>query len=466
MNRTLKSRLLIGLLASLGILLLVGCTIVYGLQRELLYGDFDRRLHMAFQSVMPQVVAQSFLKKTTVEQPIPGLTSFMLRHAQDGTILAHYRADLLDPSLGDDLQIGEMVAVDFTFTDGRPARAVVSKRRIPPLPDGAMIPGLPSPPGTLIVCLADHTLNLHAALRTRALTIGLTGFIAMVCITATVVWVVHRALRPLQPLGQQIASLQIDELDNPIRIPGLPGEIVPVVDRLNELLRRLHESFHREKSFTTNAAHELLTPVAGIRSTLEVTLSRERTSTQYVQALETCLDVVTGLERLVDNLLELSRLDSGQFTPSLSTVELWCVAERQWNAVCEQAQERHLTLINRLPEDLRCQADATLMDRIMANLLGNASQYADRNGRIEVRGETSDGRVYIAVENPTSDLTPEDVTHLFECFWEKDSARSQTGLHLGLGLSLVQRYIEAMEGSIKAELDKNHRLTIKFELPA
>ncbi len=466
MNRTLKSRLLIGLLASLGVLFVLGCVVVYWLQRELLYQDFDRQLHTALPMVLRQMSAQSFQDPPVAGEPIPGVDGYVARDIVDGRMIIQCGSDPMGMFPGSVPSEEGPVFFDSTLPDGRPARAMVERFEMPPLPDGAPPPGVDLPSRRLVVFVAAHTVDLRAVLRTRAFTIALIGVIGMACTTATVIGVVHRALRPLHPLGRQIELLGADALDKPITIAGLPGEIVPVVDRLNELLGRLDESFQREKAFTANAAHELLTPVAGVRSTLEVTLSRERSVEEYVQSINKCLEVIAGLERLVDSLLELSRLDGGQLTPDRVAVEIWSVTERQWNGVCEQARLRGLQWVNGLPQDMSCRADGAFMDRVMANLLDNASRYADDGGTVEVAGCVKDGRACVTVKNPAQELTQEDVTHMFDRFWEKDSARSQTGVHLGLGLSLVRRYLDVMDGSIRAELNAEHRLTVQFELPA
>jgi len=296
----------------------------------------------------------------------------------------------------------------------------------------------------------------------------------MVALALLVVGVVRYSLRPLRPLAEQIAALGRDSLGQPVSVKRLPAEIVPVVERLNELLRRLDEAFQREQAFTANVAHELRTPLAGLRSTVEVSLRRVHTPQEYQQALSRGLQVIAGLQDLVEKLLHLGRLDAGQVVPKLQPVRLRRAVERRWQELCERAQDRNLAFRNELPGDLECNADPLLLETILTNVLGNAVEYADEGGTITVTGchggldaagGHTEGQVVLTVTNPASGLSPKDAGKALDRFWRKETARTDTGFRFGLGLSVVQRCVQVHGGSISASLAEPNLFTLSLSLP-
>ena len=484
MSRSLRSRLLVGLLVSLGLLLLGGSTVIYFLQRELLYGEFDGRLREASRAVLRRWQPRPFRRgATTAEaEPVAGLDLYCVRDERTGRIVVSYPADAAGLLAGREARPDDVLFAEVSLPDGRPGRAMIQRlqpgragrpgprrRRVRPRLPGPredFPPLLRSSPPELTILVAADTVELNETLRARAGIIALTAAGSMALIVVVVVGVVHRSLLPLRPLTVQIASLRANRLDQRIGVSGLPAEIAPVVDRLNELLDRVEEGFRRERAFTANAAHELRTPLAGIRSTFEVALSRPRSSAEYQQAIDRCLSVLADLERLIGVLLQLARLDADQVQPVLEPVELRRLVEGQWQGFAEQAAGRALRLDNRLPGELTCRADARLVETVMANLLGNAAQYADEGGSVTVEGEEVVREVRVSISNPAEGLTGEDVEKVFDRFWRKEAARSQTGRHYGLGLSLVQRCVELLGGTAAAELAEPNRFVVTIVLPA
>jgi two-component system heavy metal sensor histidine kinase CusS len=127
-------------------------------------------------------------------------------------------------------------------------------------------------------------------------------------------FVVRQGLAPLNFLAAEIASFKENNLTSRITAKSLPIEIQPIKNRLNEMLARLEASFNRERRFTANVAHELRTPLSGIRSTIEVALTRVREQKEYQAALCDCLTIAGGMQTMVDNLLTLTRIDTNQAT--------------------------------------------------------------------------------------------------------------------------------------------------------
>jgi signal transduction histidine kinase len=276
--------------------------------------------------------------------------------------------------------------------------------------------------------------------------------------------VVRRGLHPLQSIAGEIAVINERSLDAHVGAESIPAEIMPIRDRLNSLLARLREAFERERRFSANVAHELRNPLAGMRSTLEVTLTRPREGPEYRQALSECLGIVDGMQAMVGNLLLLARMDADQIVFCMEEIALSDLADSSWQTFSAKATERELTFDNRTPKDLTLTSDRQSLAAVLSNLFDNAVEYADRGGRIWMQAQASDGAVEIVAANTGCRLSPDQTARVFDRFWRADPSRSDAGTHCGLGLSLVLRIAQAMGGSISAAVEDG-TFIVRLRLP-
>jgi signal transduction histidine kinase len=278
--------------------------------------------------------------------------------------------------------------------------------------------------------------------------------------------VVGRGLRPLHSIAAEIAAIKVYNLTTQIGAEGVPAEVLPIRDRLNELLSRLQESFQRERQFNADVAHELRTPLAGIRSTIEVTLARHREATEYRAALGDCLEITQGMQSLVNCLLTLARLEARQIRFQTESVRLAELVDSCWRPFANRAQERAILFENRIPVETTCPSDPEHLSMVFSNLLDNAVEYADNGGRIWITAGRTKDAVQIAVSNTGCRLSPEQVSRVFDFFWRGDASRPETGAHCGLGLTLVQRIVTALGGNVAAERQDGGIFTLQLTLPS
>jgi signal transduction histidine kinase len=279
-------------------------------------------------------------------------------------------------------------------------------------------------------------------------------------------YVVRSGLRPLNTIAAEIAAIRVENLTNRIGTRDVPMEVAPIKDRLNELLSRLQASFDRERQFNADVAHELRTPLAGIRSTIEVTLARIRDATEYQAALSDCLEIAKDMESVVNNLLMLARLEAQQISFKTEPVKLSELIDSCWRRFSKKADERGIVFDNQIPSELNCQSDLEHLSMVFSNLLDNAVEYADQGGQIRAMAHRADDLVDIVVSNTGCKLTAEQVSKVSDCFWRGDSSRSDAGAHCGLGLALVQRIVKALGGTFSTELKEGGIFITKVTLPA
>jgi len=289
----------------------------------------------------------------------------------------------------------------------------------------------------------------------------------IVCLTLFIgAYVVRSGLRPLNTIAAEIAAIGEDSLATRITAQHVPTEIVPIKNRLNELLSRLQESFERERQFNADVAHELRTPLAGIRSTIEVALARNRNATEYQEALSDCLRIAKNMESVVKNLLTLSKLETQQVSLKSEPVQLSELLDSCWRCFDKKSDQRRISFENKISPELTCQTDPEYLSMVLANLLENAVEYTNQNGQIRTTAQRTGDSVEIAVSNTGCKLTAEQVSKVSDCFWRGDSSRSDAGIHCGLGLALVRRIVKALGGSFSIQLEQGGIFTTKVTLPA
>jgi two-component system sensor histidine kinase QseC len=488
MRRSLRSRLLAWTIGGMALLVALFAVGVYAAAHRALVGGFEESLAATARALAasvkqePKKIEVEFDEREMPEFRRPDRPGYFQLWGPDGAVLK--RSASLAPSTGGrtgpaaDLPrlegtSGAAVFHDLALPDGRPGRAVVllflpqveeddedGHRKAPPAPQ----------PVTLIV--ARETAGLDAELAAiRWLMAGAAGATLLLTLVVAAL-VVRQGLRPLETLAARIAAVREENLDAAIPVEGMPRELAPVGERLNDLLRRLGDVLGRERAFTADAAHELRTPLAGIRSTIEVALARPRKPDEYGRALADCLDIARQMQTLVDNLLVLTRMEGGQVALRPEVVRVGELLEALWRPHAAEAQARGIVLERRLPADLQCTADRDLLVMVVSNLLANAVEYANDGGRIEVLGQAADDTLELSVANTGCTLSAAEVRHVFDRFWRGDSARTGTGVHCGLGLSLVERAVQALGGAVSATVSPygpvlgGGRFVVRVTLPA
>jgi two-component system heavy metal sensor histidine kinase CusS len=232
---------------------------------------------------------------------------------------------------------------------------------------------------------------------------------------------------------------------------------------LNDLLGRLDDTLSRERAFSANVAHELRTPLAGLRSTIEVALAKPRESAEYQQVLDTCLEICQQTAAITDNLLALARLDAGHCEVHREPVQLLHLLHETWAPLAGRAELQSLTVDWQL-QQVTLITDPSLLRLVLGNLFDNAVCYADSGGRIAIGVVAQAASVDIRVENTAGQLSPELAERVFDRFWRGDSSRTETGRHAGLGLSLCHDIARLLDGLISVSV-QDTCFRVRLRLP-
>jgi heavy metal sensor kinase len=233
---------------------------------------------------------------------------------------------------------------------------------------------------------------------------------------------------------------------------------------LNSTFARLEASFAQQRQFTSDAAHELRTPITVMLTQTQTALNRERGAAEYRATVEACQRAAQRMRKLMESLLELARLDAGQETLQRVPFDLSKTVNECVELVTPLAEARGLRIHCAAPA-LPCAGDPERMGQVITNLLGNAIEYSQECGEVRISGERQSGTVKLSVSNSGPGIAVEDLPRIFERFYRVDKARSGSGGHTGLGLAISKAIVEAHGGSLEAASRPGEGATFTVRLP-
>ncbi len=276
-----------------------------------------------------------------------------------------------------------------------------------------------------------------------------------------------RALR--EALSDALAGRSVDGVetrlgDRVVTVTARPlaggGAVLALYDVTP--IRRL-EAVRRD--FVANVSHELKTPLTVVSGFAETLKDDSVTAEQRQQFLATILNNTQRMHRLVDDLLDLSRIESGGWRPSPVDVDLEAVAGETLASFEGAAREKGLSLRRVIsPEATHVRVDATAIRQILTNLVHNAIRHTAR-GSVEIFTEQAPGQLVVGVRDTGSGIAPEHLPRVFERFYRVDAARSRAEGGTGLGLAIVKHLVEAHGGAVTADSAIGQGTTFRVSLP-
>ncbi|MCB9896930.1 MAG: HAMP domain-containing histidine kinase [Planctomycetes bacterium] len=359
------------------------------------------------------------------------------------------------PTLGDEHlpdHTGSLSAprlFDLTLPDGRAGRAV-----------GVLVPVQedvePRPPIeyetfrlALVVAVSREALDARLASLGAGLA-GAAGLAALLVLFA-VGFGVRRALRPVDALADRVARIDADSLDARVGSSDVPNELQPVARRIDELLERLDEAFARQRRMTAAMAHELRTPLAELRAASDVAHRWPDDAALRDDLLRAASTASARLSSTVEAVMRFCRVDAGREASQPRDTSLRALVETHWSGVARRAEARGLRFSDEVADDERVHVDPELLGLVLANLLGNAAEFASA-GTIRVTCEAhGPTTLALRVANTASDLHPSDVSRLAEPFWRADTARTGDA-HSGFGLTLCNAVARLLDAELHFEL--------------
>lgn len=272
----------------------------------------------------------------------------------------------------------------------------------------------------------------------------------------------RRAIRPIGAITTAAEAISAGDLSK--RITGIRSrdEIQELADTFNTMLDRLQESFLRERQFTSDASHELRTPVAVISACAEELEGAVRGG-EAVQNLAAIQRESARMNKIISQLLLLTRGYEGRYHVEKERLELHEAVGSVMEELSEMAASARIELFNKVPEGCTLYADQSLLTQLLINLIANSIKYGVPDGKVTVRADGSDNCCTFTVSDNGIGIRKEDLAHIFERFYRADKSRDRSGS--GLGLSIVKWIVELHDGNIAVSSTYGRGTEITVKLP-
>lgn len=319
------------------------------------------------------------------------------------------------------------------------------------------------------VRLGQSLSSFQKARRHLSLLLGVVGPVALLLGSYGGLLLANQALRPVDRLTR--AAKEIDEGDLTKRVPVPPqkDELGRLATTFNHMIERLQAAFERQRQFTSDASHELRTPLAVMRGDIEIALRRERTPEEYQRVLNSNLEEIQRLTRLVEDLLTLARADSNQAMLRAEPMPFDDLCEQTVEFLMPLANQKAQTLTFEPPASrpLTINGDAQRLKQMLLNLIDNAIKYTPVGGRVEVKVRREGGEAVLDISDTGRGIPPEDLPHIFGRFFRHSRNTSdKTVIGSGLGLSIVKWIVDSHGGKITATstVGEGTTFTVRFPL--
>ena len=319
--------------------------------------------------------------------------------------------------------------------------------------------------GALILVGRDISTEL-AAVRLQAGQLVGAGALLLIgglCISG---WVTRRSLKPIAEISDAATRIAGGELDERIQTKDSRSELGELASVLNHTFDELSDAYNRQAQFTSDASHELRTPITVILSETQSTLKHPRTIDEYQESLNICMKTARSMRNLTDSLLALARFDAGEEDLARQeSVDLAELVEHCIIGLEDTATQRGLQVTKKL-EAVCCAGDPTRLEQVVNNLLNNAVAYNREGGSLCVSVAEVDGWALIEVADTGLGISSEDMPHVFDRFYRADKARATFAGHSGLGLAICKNIVEAHGGELTVKSVLGEGSTFSVKLPS
>jgi len=359
-------------------------------------------------------------------------------------------APLLDPAQRAAATTGE---VSFTATvDGDRSRVLATT--------------VPGTRGRSLVVVGTGTDVSDAAVD-RATSALLVGGPPVVLLAGIGAWLLAgAALRPVERMRRQAATISDQDLSRRLAVPRTRDEIASLGSTMNALLRRLQEALERERGFVADAGHELRTPLAILRTELELAARPGRSREALVDAVNRAGQETDRLIRLAEDLLLLARSDNHQSFVRPAPLSLPEILDAAAHGASARSVGRGVTVAVHAPDELVVEADADRLRQAVDNLLDNATRHAPDGTVVDLQVATPRaGTVTVEVADRGSGFPEDFLPHAFERFHRAEAARTRDNGGTGLGLSIVRAIAQAHGGDARASNRPGGGAVVAIDLP-
>lgn len=445
MTNTLRGRLSLWYMISVGVVIFLLIAAVSGLFWTTLQDQIDHHVHIAVNE------AKQIVENYRGEERDGLIKNLVSGRGMTVVVLSPDGAPVLETNSPDVALVTEhelqKVLTDSSLYDTNPTHFSENNIRFAALP-------VTISAGKGIVAVGYSTQVLYDTFFRMLGIVAAILFFLVIPITYIGYQLMKRLFKPLEDVAVQAKSVTDSRLlGNRIKLVSPTQELRTIQEAFNTMLDQLEHIFENEREFFSDAAHTLKTPLAVLRSQAE---NANMTTTKREEMLKT-IDQSTDT---INDLLLLSRISNrAQKSESVSISGLLSDLSE---LTATLGEAKHLQITSDIQKDITIAADKQLLQRALSNIVYNAVSYNRSNGKIHISLHSSNGHIHIAVEDSGIGISKRDLASVFSRFYR---GRNTVGKGTGLGLAISKSVIEHMGGHISIESTLNKGTTVIIYLP-
>jgi signal transduction histidine kinase len=297
---------------------------------------------------------------------------------------------------------------------------------------------------------------------------AVSGLLVLAATGVLMSWLLNRGLEPLRELASGAERVTATSWNfSPPEDARRTKELAPLVTALERALRGLENSFSQQRRFIGDAAHELKTSVAIVKSSLQLLGLKPRRAEEYKAGLDRCLIDCERMEAIVAQMLTLARMEEDKADPGRAfRTDAGLSAQKVVDQLKTMSEAKGIHLQTRLEADVMIPVDPAKFELLCENLVINALAHSFRDGEIAISIERVNDEAHIKIKDRGQGIDPRDLPRIFDRFSRSDPSRSRKTGGSGLGLAICKAIADAFEGSIEitSELNAGTTVLVKFTL--
>ena len=331
----------------------------------------------------------------------------------------------------------------------------------------AYIPVIGHRTDPFLIIVGLPTAFVGAELGTVSRSVALIILIVLALAALSGLMLARWALQPVSKTADAVKLISDLNLHERLPEPGTNDELDRLVRVFNDLLTRLDRAFDMQRRFTSDASHEIGTPLTVLKGNTEVALLQHHSSEEFESILRSNLEEIERLSKLMSNLLLLARTDAGEPQITKDILSLNEQVAAVYSRVLPVAEERGIKLDADLSDPAFIEGDSLAVQQILFNLLNNALRYTPANGQVQVRlGQSSDAMAEVEIKDTGVGIAADDLPHIFDRFYRGKSVGVSESSGSGLGLAICKTLAEAHGGRIIVESKVGKGSRFVLVLPA
>jgi heavy metal sensor kinase len=276
-----------------------------------------------------------------------------------------------------------------------------------------------------------------------------------------------RALSPMVRITRAVQRINAENLNQRLPVEKTQDEIARLAETFNSMLGRLEDSFRKIKQFSADASHELRTPLTILRGETEVALRWAKSPEEFRKMLDSNMEEIDRMSRIIENLLALAKSDAGEMPLEIKEISLSDLLQELYlqGKTLGEAKEIGVFLRPEVTEEIRIHGDELRLRQMFLNLITNGIKYTPNGGRVEIGLAVTRDSAVVTIADTGIGIPEEHQPHIFDRFYRIDKARNRMDGGAGLGLAIVKWIVDAHEGRISVSSTPQRGSTFTVSLP-